>query len=127
ATAEIQVIISKLDRPSLPYCPLHTRADSPADPRLGGTEVKWRDKRIPKHTLRERNDRHHTATAGQHLAVELIPVPGPSGAPLGVGHTFAQTTEGVTEPARRSRNEISSRGSGAIRANNSCDAGQSAV
>src|SRR5947209_2449743 len=80
-----------------------SRAGSPADARLGGAEVKWRDER----------------RAGQDLAVELVPVPGPSGPPLGVDHTFAQTTEGVAEPARRSRNEISSRGSGAIRANHS--------
>src|SRR5262244_1157673 len=52
ATAEIQVIIFKFDRPILPYCPLHTRADSPADARLGDAEVKWRDERIHKHTLR---------------------------------------------------------------------------
>src|SRR4029077_13641948 len=99
-----------------------------ADARLGDAEVKWRDERIRKHTPRDwSDDRHHTASAGQDLAVELIPVVGPSGAPLGIDHTFAQTTKGVAEPARRSRNEISSRGSGAIRANNSCDAGQSAV
>src|SRR5262245_45627279 len=127
ATAEIQVIIFKFDRPILPYCPLYTRADSPADARLGGAEVKWRDERIPKHTLRERNDRHHTASAGQDLAIELIPVVGPSGAPLGIDHTFAQTTKGVAEPARRSRNEISSRASSAIRPNHSRDAGQRAV
>src|SRR5258708_9924627 len=122
---EVKVINFKLDRPILPYCPLHPRGDSPTDARLGGAEVKWRDERIPKHTLRA--DRHHTASAGQDLAVELIPVPGPSGAPLGVDHTFAQTTKGVAEAARRSGNEIGSRGGGAIRANHSRDTRQRAV
>src|SRR5258708_26365982 len=124
-TAEVQVIIFKFDRPIPPYCPPHTRADSPTDARPGGAEVKWRDERIPKHTLRA--DRHHTASAGQDLAVELIPVPGPSGAPLGVDHTFAQTTKGVAEAARRSGNEIGSRGGGALRANHSPDTGQRTV
>src|SRR5262249_3367407 len=124
ATAEIQVIIFKFDRPILPYCPLHARADSPADARLGGAEVKWRDdRRIRKYTRRgRRNELHQTASGGRDLAVELILVVRPSGAPLGIDHTLAQTTEGVAEPARRSGNEISSRGSESSGAHRSrCD------
>jgi hypothetical protein len=47
----------KLDRPIVPECSLHTRADS-LTPRLGGGEGKWRDdRRIRKNTLRgHRND-----------------------------------------------------------------------
>jgi len=54
--------------------PLPTRADSPADARLGGGEVKWRDdRRIRKNTLRgQRNELHQTASGGRDLAVELI-------------------------------------------------------
>src|SRR5262249_14153461 len=47
--------------------PLHTRADSPADARLGGGEVKWRDdRRIRKNTLRGQRDQlHQTASGGE--------------------------------------------------------------
>src|SRR5262249_10708536 len=127
ATAKIQVIVFKLDRPIVPECPLHTRADSPADARLGSGEVKWRDERIHKHTLWGRNDRHNTASGGQDLAAKLIFVVRQSGAPLGLAHTLAQPTKVVAEPARGSGNEIGSRGGGAIRANHSRDAGQRAV
>jgi hypothetical protein len=63
----------KLDRPIVPECPLHTRADSPADARLGGGEAKWRDdRRIRKNTLRGQwNELHQTASGGRDLAVEL--------------------------------------------------------
>ena len=71
--------------------PLHTRADSPADARLGGAEVKWRDdRRIRKYTRRGwRNELHQTASGGRDLAVELILVVRPSGTTLGIDHTFA--------------------------------------
>src|SRR6478672_8646375 len=74
AIAKIQVIIFELNRPIVPHCPLHTRAESPADARLRGAEVKWvDDRRIRKHT------RHGTA---RYLAVELIRVVCPGGAAL---------------------------------------------
>jgi len=50
--------------------PLHTRADSPADGRLGGGEVKWRDDdtclRAPPRIARD------AATASRPTGVTLL-------------------------------------------------------
>ena len=76
ASALAAAYFFKLDRPIVPECPLHTRADSPAEARLGGGGVKGRDdRRIRKHTCRGwRNDLHQTASGRRDLAVDLIPV-----------------------------------------------------
>src|SRR5262249_35449911 len=117
-----------LDRPIFPECPLHAGTDSPAESRLGGGEAKWRyDRRICKNTLRgERCNLHRTVSGGRDLAGELILVACPSGAPLGIDHSLAQTIEGIADSTRCCRNEIGSRRSDASRANRSCDAGHSA-
>src|SRR6266567_1378150 len=93
-TTEIQEIIFALDRPIAQYRPFHAHSNGPADAGLRSAEVERRD---------DGGKRGH---GGRNLTVEIIPVAHPSCAALAINQSMTQKSNGVTEPSRRSRDEI---------------------
>src|SRR6266699_2004230 len=96
-TTEIQEIIFALDRPIAQHRPFDTHANGPADAGLRSAEIQ------------RRYDGGKRGHGGRNLTVEIIPVAHPSCAALAINQSMTQKSNGVTEPSRRSRDEIRDR------------------